>query len=102
MRDHSRDGSGGLFIQFDLPEDTKLQLSPSDNLEFQDLIGLLDRLPERSAQVFRLFAIEGYSHDEISTMMNISTGTSKWHLSHARERLRTILASENHARSSSL
>ena len=34
--------------------------------------------------------------------MQISAGTSKWHLSHARERLRSILTNENHARATSL
>jgi RNA polymerase sigma factor (sigma-70 family) len=90
------------FIQFDMPEEQATQVTPIDNLQFQDLIGLLDRIPSRSAEVFKLFAIEGYSHEEISGMMNISTGTSKWHLSHAREKLRMILTSEYHARTSSL
>jgi RNA polymerase sigma-70 factor (ECF subfamily) len=34
--------------------------------------------------VFNLFAIEGYSHKEISEMINISEGTSKSNLSRAR------------------
>lgn len=90
------------FIQFDMPDEQVTQVTPIDNLQFQDLVGLLDRLPVRSAEVFKLFAIEGYSHEEISVMMHISPGTSKWHLSHAREKLRNILTSEYHARTSSL
>ena len=90
------------FIQFDLPEEKQNQASPGDPLEFEDLISLLDRIPERSSAVFRLFAIEGYSHEEISEMMQISTGTSKWHLSHARERLRNLIVNENHARTTSI
>jgi len=34
--------------------------------------------------VFNLFAIEGYTHKEISQMINISEGTSKSNLSRAR------------------
>jgi len=34
--------------------------------------------------VFNLFAIEGYSHKEISEMINISEGTSKSNLARAR------------------
>lgn len=90
------------FIKLDMPDNMEIRLDPADNLEFQDLIGLLDKIPERSAEVFRLFAIEGYSHEEIGNMMHISEGTSKWHLSNARERLRNILATENHVRTSSL
>ena len=99
---YKKENSYIRFIQFDVPDHLEAEVSPSDNLEFQDLIGLLDKIPGRSAEVFRLFAIEGYSHEEISMKMNISTGTSKWHLSNAREKLRTLLVNENHARTSSL
>ena len=99
---YKKENSYIRFIQFDVPDHLEVEASPSDNLEFQDLIGLLDKIPGRSAEVFRLFAIEGYSHEEISTKMNISTGTSKWHLSNAREKLRTLLVNESHARTSSL
>jgi RNA polymerase sigma factor (sigma-70 family) len=99
---YKKENSYIRFIQFDMPDHLEVSTAPSDDLEFQDLIGLLDKIPGRSAEVFRLFAIEGYSHDEISTMMSISIGTSKWHLSNAREKLRTILVHENHARTSSL
>ena len=90
------------FIQFEMPEERNVQAMQSDPLEFQDLISLLDRIPGRSAEVFRLFAIEGYSHEEIGEKMNISTGTSKWHLSNAREKLRSLILNENHARTSSI
>ncbi len=90
------------FIEFDLQDNRTTAATQSDALEFEDLIRLLDHLPQRSAEVFRLFAIEGYSHEEISQKMSISTGTSKWHLSHARERLRTILSHEQHARTTTL
>ena len=99
---YKKENSYIKFIQFDMPDNVEVQSSPSDNLEFQDLIGLLDKIPGRSAEVFRLFAIEGYAHEEISHMMNISVGTSKWHLSNARERLRMILTHESHARTNSL
>ncbi len=90
------------FIQLEPTDERQVPASQSDALEFEDLISLLDRLPDRSAEVFRLFAIEGYSHIEIGEKMNITEGTSKWHLSHARERLRSILINEQHARISSL
>ena len=46
-------------------------------------------------EVFRLFAIEGYNHAEISEQLGISVGTSKWHLSTAREKLRALILEEN-------
>ncbi len=53
-------------------------------LEARDLMEIIRELPPRYRIVFNLFAIEGYSHKEISYMMSISEGTSKSNLSRAR------------------
>ncbi len=90
------------FMQFELTDDRHTDTNAQDKLEFDDLVRLLDYLPDRSAEVFRLFAIEGYSHEEIGEKMSISAGTSKWHLSHARERLRLMLNTERHERTAQL
>jgi RNA polymerase sigma factor (sigma-70 family) len=49
-----------------------------------DLLKIVQELPPRYKMVFNLYAIEGYSHQEIGKMMNISEGTSKSNLSRAR------------------
>ncbi len=53
-------------------------------LQAVDLMMIIRDLPPKYRMVFNLFAIEGYSHKEISSMMNISEGTSKSNLSRAR------------------
>lgn len=53
-------------------------------LQAVDLMTIIRELPPKYRMVFNLFAIEGYSHKEISKMMNISEGTSKSNLSRAR------------------
>ena len=53
-------------------------------LQAVDLLTIIRELPPKYRMVFNLFAIEGYSHKEISKMMNISEGTSKSNLSRAR------------------
>jgi len=45
-------------------------------------------LPPMTLKVFNLFAIDGYSHHEISEMLGISEGTSAWHFSDAKRRIR--------------
>ena len=50
----------------------------------KDLIGLIQQLSPKYRMVFNLYAIEGYSHKEISKMMGISEGTSKSNLARAR------------------
>lgn len=52
---------------------------------------MLQQVPEVSRKVFNLFAIDGYSHKEIAALLQITEGTSKWHVSSARQVLRGLL-----------
>lgn len=61
------------------------------NLGYDTIMRLLEELPETSAYVFKLYVIDGYSHKEIGELIDISEGTSKWHLSTARKQLRERL-----------
>ncbi|MCX6172602.1 MAG: RNA polymerase sigma factor [Flavobacterium sp.] len=62
-----------------------------NNIESQfsveDIQFLIDSLPDGYKMIFNLYAIEGFKHHEIATMLNISEGTSKSQLSHARKML---------------
>jgi RNA polymerase sigma-70 factor (ECF subfamily) len=60
-------------------------------LEMDVLMGLLTRLPDISRNVFNLYVIDGYTHKEIGDLLEISDGTSKWHLSNARKLLRDMV-----------
>lgn len=69
--------------------------SPSSTVEPDvkaDLYRAIDRLPERSRAVFVLHDVEGYTHEEIGTILGIHPGTSKSQLFRARKRLRKALA----------
>lgn len=48
---------------------------------------LVTDLPATTQVVFRMYVQEGYNHREIGERLNISEGTSKWHLSEARKYL---------------
>lgn len=65
--------------------------SALQNLYLEDILNLVELLPAATREVFYLYAIEGYSHPEIAERVNISVGTSKWHLSAARKRLKQLL-----------
>lgn len=58
------------------------------NLTEQELMSLIQELPPKYRMVFNLYAIEGYTHEEISVSMGISQGTSKSNLSRARQWLK--------------
>ena len=60
-------------------------------IEAEELRAMVTGLPEMAAQVFNLYAIDGYQHKEIGDLLGISEGTSKWHLNQARKRLSAML-----------
>lgn len=62
-----------------------------EGLYAEDILKLIDKLPDATRRVFILYAIEGYKHQEIGEVLNISVGTSKWHLSEARKKLKSFL-----------
>ena len=66
------------------PEDT--------DLEAEDLLKLVQQLPDGYRTVFNLYAIEGYAHKEIAELLGISENTSKSQLSRARTLLQKNLA----------
>ena len=49
-------------------------------------------LPERYQTVFVMYDVEGYTHEEIGSVLGLPVGTSKARLSRAREKLREALA----------
>jgi RNA polymerase sigma-70 factor (ECF subfamily) len=51
----------------------------------------VQKLPPATHAVFVMYAVEGYNHREIAERLQISEGTSKWHLSEARKNLQQML-----------
>ena len=70
------------------PADALMQLS---TIEIEAMIA---EMPTGYRTIFNLYAIEGYSHQEIGTMLQISEGTSKSQLSRARALLQTKMKNE--------
>ncbi|HEY0976115.1 MAG TPA: sigma-70 family RNA polymerase sigma factor [Flavobacteriales bacterium] len=61
-------------------------------IQAEDLQHMMDQLPTVTRQVFNLYAIDGWKHKEIASRLGMSEGTSKWHVSHARQVLQALLA----------
>jgi len=58
-----------------------------DKIAIKELLGIIQTLSPMSRTVFNLYAFEGYSHKEIAGMLEISEGTSQWHVNNARKNL---------------
>lgn len=87
------------FEVHDLPEDL-LFIEPNEKEHFEpepltdeskQVVQLLQHLPPGYRTVLNLFAIEGYSHEEIAELLQINVGTSRSQLSKARNLLRKML-----------
>ena len=74
------------MFEVSIEEVGELHNSYSQNLDFEsdELMKLIQSLPNGYRTIFNLYAIEGFSHAEISELLGISEGTSKSQLSRAR------------------
>ena len=70
----------------DVPEETVYPVPPYD-----DLLELIDRLPEQYGKVFRLSVLEGLSHKEIGVLLHIGEKSSSSNLFRARQVLQKEL-----------
>jgi RNA polymerase sigma-70 factor (ECF subfamily) len=64
-----------------------LDVSTLDKISENDLMACISKLPNGYRTVFNLYAIEGYSHAEIASMLNISENTSRSQFMRARKML---------------
>lgn len=64
-------------------------------LSFDELINMIQQLTPSYRIVFSMHVIDGFSHEEIASALQITVGASKSNLSRARERLREMLSKIN-------
>ena len=71
-----------------------------DNTKYEvdKVIMAIQQLSDGYRVVLELYLFEGYDHEEISQILNISTSTSKSQYSRAKMRLRSILKNERPSR----
>lgn len=60
----------------------------ADNIPLDYLLNIIQELPDRYRLVFNLYALDGYSHNEIADLLKINVGTSKSNLARARQLLK--------------
>jgi RNA polymerase sigma factor (sigma-70 family) len=76
-------------------EDVSLKDQPLTDemceLEEEDLLNLLNHLPDGCKTVFSLFVIEGFSHKDIAEKLQVSEGTSKSQLNVAKTKLKDLV-----------
>ena len=78
--------------------DIQTDMTIEDELAAQDILLLLEQLPNGYRTIFNLFVVEGFKHREIAEQLGISINTSKSQLILAKKRLRGLLEKANYSR----
>ncbi|WP_157278395.1 RNA polymerase sigma factor [Olivibacter sitiensis] len=65
-----------------------VMVNVQDDLYAEDILKLLEMLPEIQRLIFNMFEIEGYSHEEIGKALQIPDSTSRTYLTRAKQKLR--------------
>ncbi len=66
-----------------------------NDMSEKEILGIVKLLPPMYRTVFTLYAVEGFQHNEISEMLNITVGTSKSNFSRAKVKLKELLELHN-------
>jgi RNA polymerase sigma-70 factor, ECF subfamily len=71
-------------------QEPQLYIKPEafDLLSAKEIQLFIKQLPPCTAVVFNMHLYEGYTHKQIGEILGISEGTSKWHVSEAKQQLR--------------
>lgn len=91
MADHFRKENKRIkFLQ--IPDEAKDIISfQNDFHDYDEILSKIDTLVGSYKSVFILYAIEGFSHREIASQLDISENTSKWYLAEAKKKLQQLI-----------
>ena len=84
LRKTKREG----IVPYEMEDDIREELTIEAQLTADELMLLLNNLPDVQRIIFNLFVFEGFSHKEIGEQLGISDGSSKWNLCEARKTLK--------------
>lgn len=79
-------------VELETVPEPQINNSVIEQMGAEEIMEIVKKLPPATHAVFVLYAVEGYNHREIAVKLNISEGTSKWHLSEARKFLQEKLS----------
>jgi RNA polymerase sigma-70 factor (ECF subfamily) len=68
-----------------------MDLSVLEEIAANEVLSLVQKLPENYQTIFNLSVIEGYTHKDIAEILGISEGTSKAQLAKAKAILQKLI-----------
>ena len=86
-----------ISVEWKVEHEPVIEAEVLYRMSAQQIQFMLRNLSASTRTVFNLYITEGYNHKEIGELLNISEGTSKWHLSEARKYLINLLKAKERA-----
>ena len=86
-----------VSVEWKAEHDPAIEADALQRMSAQQVQFMLQHLTATTRMVFNLYVTEGYNHKEIGELLNISEGTSRWHLSEARKYLINLLKEKERA-----
>lgn len=90
--DHIKQRSRFSNVELEKAEEPHVDNVIIEKMDAEGLMLLIKQLPPATHAVFVLYVVDGYTHQQIAAQLQISEGTSKWHLSEARKILQQKLS----------
>jgi RNA polymerase sigma factor (sigma-70 family) len=84
------------IISYINPEEIDLPQEELSSLSVPEISAVIARLPEGYRTVFNLHIIEGYTHQQIAVLLNITVSTSQSQLSRSKQYLKKLLTTGGH------
>jgi RNA polymerase sigma-70 factor (ECF subfamily) len=83
----------------ELEPEVETRMTSDNEIEMQidaeEILDVINMLPDTYRHVFNLYLIEGYSHTEIAEMLEIQEATSRARLTRARAKVKELMIKKN-------
>jgi RNA polymerase sigma factor (sigma-70 family) len=90
--DHIKQRSRFSNEELEKADEPYVDNTVTEKMDAAGLMLQIKQLPPATHAVFVLYVVDGYTHAQIAGQLQISEGTSKWHLSEARKILQQKLS----------
>lgn len=77
-----------VLLNEEITGEVVIEESSIKSIPLKEILNAIQQLPDRYRMVFNLYEMDGYSHNEISKMLDITVGTSKSNLHRSKILLR--------------
>ena len=81
------------LLEAEADKDDHEEAAVEGKIAYDEILQIIQQLPDTQRTIFNLYVMEGYSHKEIATELNTTEGGSKWHLCEARKTLKKLIES---------